>query len=145
MGLKSKKITLYLQSGILPFRKIGDKIEILLITNKKRDKWGIPKGIIENNVSASESARKEAYEEAGIRGEILKPSAGKYSIKKWDGKCHIKVFAMRVTEELEEWPEDILRERKWSSIEEAAEKINNKKLRDIILNLDLFLKQADHI
>ena len=33
-------ITLYIQSGIIPFRRKDDHIEVLLITNKKKDKWG---------------------------------------------------------------------------------------------------------
>ena len=40
-------ITLYIQSGIIPFRRKDDQIEVLLITNKKKDKWGIPKGLVE--------------------------------------------------------------------------------------------------
>ena len=83
-------ITLYIQSGIIPFRRQDDHIESLLITNKKKDKWGVPKGLVEEGLSASESAQKEAFEEAGIYGRIYKPSLGKYSIKKWDGKCRIK-------------------------------------------------------
>ena len=69
-------ITLYVQSGIIPFCRKDDHIEILLITNMKKDKWGIPKGLVEEGLSASESAQKEAFEEAGIYGRIYKPSLG---------------------------------------------------------------------
>ena len=134
-------ITLYIQSGIIPFRRQDDHIEILLITNKKKDKWGIPKGLVESGLSASESAEKEAFEEAGIHGRIYKPSLGKYSIKKWDGKCRIKVFAMEVTQILEKWPEEILRRREWYSVEEAAVKIRNKKLQAMILGLPEYLEE----
>ncbi|MBR4159700.1 MAG: NUDIX hydrolase [Spirochaetia bacterium] len=134
-------ITLYIQSGIIPFRRQDDHIEILLITNKKKDKWGIPKGLVESGLSASESAQKEAFEEAGIYGRIYKPSLGKYSIKKWDGKCRIKVFAMEVTQTLDKWPEDILRRREWYSVEEAAGKIKNRKLQAMILGLPEFLEE----
>ena len=133
-------ITLYIQSGIIPFRRKDEHIEILLITNKKKDKWGIPKGLVEEGLSASESAQKEAFEEAGIYGRIYKPSLGKYSIKKWEGKCRIKVFAMEVTQILDKWPEDILRKREWYSVEEAAGMVKNKKLQAMILGLPQYLE-----
>ena len=133
-------ITLYIQSGIIPFRRQGDHIEILLITNKKKDKWGIPKGLVEERLSASESAQKEAFEEAGIYGKIYKPSLGKYSIKKWDGKCRIKVFAMEVTQILDKWPEDILRRRQWYSVDEAAGMVKNNKLKTMIQGLPEYLE-----
>ena len=134
-------ITLYIQSGIIPFRRKDDHIEVLLITNKKKDKWGIPKGLVEEALSASESAQKEAFEEAGIYGKIYKPSLGKYSIRKWDGKCRIKVFAMEVTQILDKWPEEILRRRQWYSVEEASALVKNKKLKAMILGLPAYLEE----
>ena len=134
-------ITLYIQSGIIPFRRKDDYIEVLLITNKKKDKWGIPKGLVEEGLSASESAQKEAFEEAGIYGKIYKPSLGKYSIRKWDGKCRIKVFAMEVTQILDKWPEEILRRRQWYSVEEASALVKNKKLKAMILGLPAYLEE----
>lgn len=131
---------LYLQSGVLPYRKKGDNLEILIITNKKRDKWSIPKGLVDSQYSSSDSALKEAYEEAGIKGLIRKPSIGKYSMHKWGGKCRIKVFAMEVTEVLDKWPEDMLRLREWHTVQEASEMVRNKKLRNIILELPEFIK-----
>lgn len=134
-------ITLYIQSGIIPFRRKDDHIEVLLITNKKKDKWGIPKGLVEEALSASESAQKEAFEEAGIYGRIYKPSLGKYSIRKWDGKCRIKVFAMEVTQILDKWPEEILRRRQWYYVEEASALVKNKKLKAMILGLPAYLEE----
>ena len=127
--------TRYIQSGVIPFRRNEGNIEILLITNKKKDKWGIPKGIVESTLSASESAQKEAFEEAGIYGKVCKPSLGKYSKKKWDGKCIIKVFAMEVTQILVNYPESMLRKREWYAVKDAAEMIKNKKLKAMILSL----------
>ena len=95
---------------------------------------------MEEGLSASESAQKEAFEEAGIYGRIYKPSLGKYSIKKWEGKCRIKVFAMEVTQYLDKWPEDILRKREWYSVEEAAGMVKNKKLQAMILGLPQYLE-----
>ena len=56
------------QSGVVPYRKKNGELQILLITSIKRKKWILPKGYIEFNLSPFESAKKEAYEEAGVLG-----------------------------------------------------------------------------
>ena len=57
---------MYKQSGAVPYRIIGEDIWILLITNRKGTNWIIPKGIVDRTLKASESALKEAREEAGV-------------------------------------------------------------------------------
>ncbi|MCQ2604868.1 MAG: NUDIX hydrolase [Spirochaetia bacterium] len=137
-----KTITIYLESGVIPFRKNGDTLEILLITNKKKSKWGIPKGMIERECTASDSAQIEAYEEAGIKGRIFKPAVGRYIKKKWDGQCNVKVYPLEVTEVMDKYPEDMLRKRAWFSVSDAAAQIKNKKLRDLILRFpDMLVKK----
>jgi 8-oxo-dGTP pyrophosphatase MutT (NUDIX family) len=56
------------QSGVIPYRKKEWKVEVLLVTSIKKKKWIIPKGFIEYNMSPFQSAKKEAFEEAGVRG-----------------------------------------------------------------------------
>ena len=58
----------FTQSAILPYQKKNGKLEILLITSIRKKKWIIPKGFIEFNLSPFESAKKEAFEEAGVIG-----------------------------------------------------------------------------
>ena len=51
---------------MIPYRIKGKKkVEVLLITSVKRKRWIIPKGYVEFNLSPFESAKKEAFEEAG--------------------------------------------------------------------------------
>ena len=57
------------QSAVVPYRLVKNEIEVLLITTRK-GRWIIPKGIIEPELSAAESAAKEALEEAGVKGEV---------------------------------------------------------------------------
>lgn len=106
----------YSQSAVLPIKKEKGKYFILLVTSRSKNKWVIPKGIIENNLTGRESAEKEAFEEAGIEGKSNKKSLGSYEYTKWGGKCKVKVFPLVVKSELEEWPEMHLRKRKWFSI-----------------------------
>ena len=126
------------QSGAIPFQSNGN-LKILIITNRKGTKWVIPKGIIEPDLKASESAAKEVYEEAGVRGRILKPALGKYKVKKWGEKCRVKVFLLETEEILDSWPESLYRRRKWVTCAEAKKYIKKKKLLKIIEKIPEFI------
>lgn len=124
----------YKQSAAIPFRIIDNKIEVLVVRSRKNKHWIFPKGIIEKNLSSKKSAVKEALEEAGVIGEIQNKKLGKYSYKKWGGKCKVKVYALSVKTLLNEYPESF-RERKWIDIDKAADYIFNEKLLEIVCEL----------
>jgi 8-oxo-dGTP pyrophosphatase MutT (NUDIX family) len=56
------------QSGIIPYRRELDVLQVLLITSRKTGRWVIPKGNIGKGHNARQAAEREAYEEAGVRG-----------------------------------------------------------------------------
>lgn len=58
MAQKTSKVLQ--QSGVIPYRIIEGKVEILLITTRKRQGWVIPKGGLCKGMSPHESAAKEA-------------------------------------------------------------------------------------
>ena len=125
----------FLQSGVIPFRIKDEKLEVLLITSRKKKKWIIPKGIIETGMKPYESAAHEALEEAGVIGEVSKDPVGSYKLKKWDGICEVLVYPMKVENETTQWMEDSFRERKWFSIEGALEVIERNKIKKLIKEL----------
>jgi 8-oxo-dGTP pyrophosphatase MutT (NUDIX family) len=109
----------------------GHALEILLITSK-RDRWIIPKGIVDPGTTAIDSACKEAYEEAGVKGHAGKRMAGEYQYKKWGGTCTVQVFPLEVSEVLESWAEADIRQRKWMSKREAIKAIDEPALKELI-------------
>jgi 8-oxo-dGTP pyrophosphatase MutT (NUDIX family) len=82
-----------------------------------------------------ESACKEAYEEAGIRGRVNPPPLGEYQYRKWGGVCTVQVFALEVLDVLETWPESSVRRRQWMSVEEAAKAVEEPTLKHLILSI----------
>ena len=130
----------FTQSCVIPYRINSGEIELLLITSIKKQKWIFPKGFIEFNLSAFESAKKEAYEEAGVIGENETIELGAFEMKKGNGISLIKVFSMEVTKELKDYPEKNLRERKWFSLNEAYEIIGNSEIKNFISKLKQNLK-----
>ncbi|NIQ08741.1 NUDIX hydrolase, partial [candidate division KSB1 bacterium] len=110
---------IYDQSAVIPFRFEEDDLQVMLITTRRSKRWIIPKGLIEDDMTADESAEMEAFEEAGIRGHVYPEVIGEYEYQKWGGICRVKVFLMKVESVLEEYPESF-RTRRWMTAEEAA-------------------------
>jgi 8-oxo-dGTP pyrophosphatase MutT (NUDIX family) len=123
------------QSAVIPYRINNGTVEILLITSIRKKRWIVPKGFIEFNLSAFESAKKEAYEEAGVLGTNETIELGTFDMNKYGGELSIKVFSMEVVEEHEDYPEKNLRKRKWFPIEEAEKKINFPEIGELINKL----------
>jgi len=123
--------TMYRQSAVIPWRRTDDGITVLLITSRKKKRWVLPKGVVETGMTPAASAAKEAMEEAGIAGRIQDEPLGTYHYQKWGGTCTVEVFAMKVTEELNTWPEDKFRTREWVSLSKARRRVDEAELKAI--------------
>ena len=124
------------QYAALPWRQ-AQGVEILLITSRETGRWVIPKGWPMPGHDAAESAAQEAYEEAGVRGQMTAKAIGHYGYSKrlrGGAKMHFRVdvFAMEVTEILDLWPEAHERTRQWLSSAEAAVHVNEPELAILI-------------
>jgi 8-oxo-dGTP pyrophosphatase MutT (NUDIX family) len=122
----------FIQSGVIPYRIKGDKLEILLITSRSKKNWIIPKGVKEPYMTPHESAQQEAYEEAGIIGKIEDEPVGMYEVEKWGGVCSVTVYPMLVEKEYDDWTEKDFRQRKWMGAKEAAEKVSKKSVAKLL-------------
>jgi 8-oxo-dGTP pyrophosphatase MutT (NUDIX family) len=123
------------KSGVIPYRKKDGKIEVLLVTTIRRRNWIIPKGFIEANLSPFLSAKKEAFEEAGVRGSNSTKLLGSFTDRK-NGTLQLnKIYSMKVTRVFKSFPEKNLRKRKWFSVYDAAKKVNIDELATIIRRL----------
>jgi phosphohistidine phosphatase len=122
------------QSGVIPYRVRKGNLQILLITSRKERRWIIPKGIIESNYSARNSAAKEALEEAGVKGGVHSKLLGIYRHRKWGRTCTVKVYPMRVTRIYKVW-EEADRDREWVSLKKALKLISNDGLRRVMKKL----------
>ena len=124
----------YTQSAVIPVRRVGGELRVMLITSRRRKRWIVPKGVVEPQLDAARSAAKEALEEAGVIGPVSRPSIGRYTYQKWGDTCTVDVFIMQVEEVLEHWLEHT-RDREWLTIEAAAARIGEPALRGMILSL----------
>ena len=59
--------SLPLQVAAVCFRRRGPVVEFLLVNTNGGNKWTFPKGCVDAHLSHSQSAEREAAEEAGFR------------------------------------------------------------------------------
>lgn len=112
----------YNQAAALPIVETADGLRVVIISTMKGN-WTLPKGVIEPGDSPHEAAAIEAWEEAGIEGEMDHNEFARFQQHKWGGTCTIRVYKMKVAKVLEEWPEQDTRLRKTLPIKEALELI----------------------
>lgn len=122
-----------LQAAVIPFRGAGKTLEICLIRRKGSGrKWGIPKGFIDRGETPKDAALKEAFEEAGLKGRLVGGPVGSYEYEKWGATLTVTVYLMEVKDEEDDWAEVDLRERLWTSLEEAAELLARHPVQSLI-------------
>lgn len=120
--LKAKGV----QYAALPYRVTPEGgIEVLLVTSLETKRWIIPKGWPMKGRSPGATAAREAYEEAGVEGDVDQTSFGEFAYDKRlkDGsvmRCRVEVFAMQVARQRPRFPEKGRRQVRWFGLEEAA-------------------------
>ena len=126
------------QYGVIPFRDGADgRTEILLITSRETRRWVLPRGNPIAGLTPGQSAAQEAYEEAGIRGELAPQPFGSYRYGKRrpsgaTEEALVDLFPLRVDELLDEWPERAQRDRRWFPWAEAAAAVVEADLATLI-------------
>ena len=95
--------------GVIPFSIDGDRLAIMFVTSQKRGCWILPKGNLEPKESHKKGCKREAFEEAGLKGKILKNFPITAVITKSSASAieqtAVTYYPMLVTEQLDEWPE----------------------------------------
>lgn len=130
--MRQKNIRTFQQSGVVPYRVRDGKVEVLLVTNSRRQHWVIPKGGIAKGMTASDSAAKEAWEEAGVIGQVVTNKNGSYKYRKRGVTYRVEVFLLSVKEVLSDWPEASRRKRQWLAVAEAIKRVEPSELKQVL-------------
>ena len=129
------------QFAALPCRLAGDGTrQVMLLTSRGTGRWIIPKGWPIKGLKPREVAAREAYEEAGLIGRVdqKKPVGTFYYATQIESDpllCQVQVFLMWVDTQLEDWPERAERQTQWFGVAEAAGRVDEGGLAEIILRL----------
>lgn len=126
------------QFAALCWRKKRGKVQILLVTSRRRKRWIVPKGWPMEGKTPAECALIEAWEEAGVQGVASDACIGVYSYARLrEGEAIIPCLAMlypvQVKNLKKKFPEVRDRRRKWVSRKKAAKMVGQRELQKLII------------
>ncbi|MDP3897284.1 MAG: NUDIX hydrolase [Mesorhizobium sp.] len=125
------------QVAALPWRKVDNAVQVMLITSRDTGRWVLPKGWPEGVEKLHDAAAREAVEEAGLTGAVSAVEIGRYFYRKArrsgdDVQCEVHVFPLEVDRVADDWDEKRKRTRKWVSATDAARLVNEPDLGEVI-------------
>ena len=125
------------QVAALPYAIQKDATRVLLVTSRETGRLVLPKGWTEKGMKDSDAAAQEAFEEAGVKGSVSGKPIGAYNYTKIIGPgfaliCTVDVYPLEVKKRLKDWPEKSQRERLWLAPAEAALRVAEPELADIL-------------
>jgi 8-oxo-dGTP pyrophosphatase MutT (NUDIX family) len=124
------------QYAALPYRLSGG-LMVLLQTSRDTGRWVLPKGWPMKGEKPWSAAKREAREEAGVVGAIVKRSIGSFHYPKRlsDGHivtCEVHVYPLAVGGRRKRWPERLERTQRWFTPEEAAHVVQEPELAALL-------------
>ena len=113
---------------------------VLLVTSRGTGRWIIPKGWPMDGRSVGGAALREAWEEAGVRGEVEETAFGRYRYDKkltkgLSAPVEVQVHLVRVEGLDKNFPERKQRQRRWFTPAEAAGLVDEAGLARLLRRL----------
>ena len=109
--------------GVIPFDTLNNDIAVLFVTSQTRGRWILPKGKPHAEENHTDTCKREAFQEAGVRGTVIEdfPITAVITRQTLDGKKKMPVtyYPMLVSEQVSDWPEKNKRQRHWALLRDA--------------------------
>lgn len=141
VGLKKGEARAQFAALCFKLCKKDKEPQILLVSSRRTGRWVIPKGWPINGKTPGQSALREAYEEAGVKGISFEQCIGHFSYqKRIQSKdkvpCIVAVYPVKVNSLKKKFPELGERKLAWLSPSKAAKKVSDPALKPILRNFN---------
>jgi len=123
------------QAGAIPYTIVKGTPVFLLITSRGTGRWIFPKGALIEGYELWQVAAREAFEEAGVEGEVETAPIGRYRGLKGSirtAPIEVQMFPLRVARQLDDWPEKERRHRHWVMLPEARRLLSEPELVEMV-------------
>jgi 8-oxo-dGTP pyrophosphatase MutT (NUDIX family) len=142
---RSAQLSPVRQAGAIPYTVVEGRTVFLLVTSRRSGRWIFPKGAPIEGLAPWQVAAREAYEEAGIEGEVETDSIGSYRTLKRTippAFMDVDMYPLRMIRQLDDWPERSTRHRHWVILPEAKRLLSDPRLVALAVALDRRLTGA---
>ena len=131
--------------GVIPIFKNKDGFHILLVKNTKGGHWGLPKGTPEKDEKPIDTAKRELFEETGIKDIEIKTESTfqeKYDFEQNDTLySKTNTYYIGFVNQMTEGNQlDQIDELKWIRIDEAKNTLSHQSAIDVVNKLSGYLK-----
>lgn len=120
------------QAGVLAWTPGTDPVEFVIVTSRRTGRWVFPKGGIDDGMTPAETAAQEAFEEAGLLGEVAPAPIGSYRSPKirppWIWTIEVALYAMRIYEVQDTWLEIDQRVRNFVTLDDARNLLSEPEM-----------------
>lgn len=128
------------QAGALCWRRHEGELQVLLVSARSSGRWVLPGGWASRARPLAATAKREAWEEAGVKGRVANQLLAVVTKRKFyrlSGliEWQMAVFPLRVDSVEDDYPEAGERERAWFSLEEAAKVVHPSSLGVVLRDL----------
>ncbi|WP_245487533.1 NUDIX hydrolase [Rhizobium leguminosarum] len=115
----------------------NDGMEVLLITTRETKRWTIPKGWPVKGLDPHQAAKREAWEEAGVKGKAKKKPFGYFTYVKTLADGHkvpsvVQVHLLETRATRSHFPERGQRDLVWLPASEAALLADEPELKGLL-------------
>lgn len=118
---------------------IGKDGKIVLVNNKNLTWWTPPKGRIEDGENILDAAKREIFEETGLKNiEYIKELGSLYHLLNWEKKLVFKKITLLLfkTTETELKPQDSNNpEARWFTVDQAIEQMEGKQYKEFFTKI----------
>ena len=143
----SKAESTQTQCGAIPFSVVEGEVVFLMVTSRRSANWIFPKGAPMDGLTSWETAAEEAFEEAGVRGEIAHVPLGEYAHRQSDrpaGLLRVELFPLHVTRQFDDWPEEPQRFRHWALLPQVRRLLVSKQAAGLAAELSRRITSGDY-
>lgn len=140
--LSPKPMNVEKSCGAIVFTKANDDYEFLIITHKSGHR-GFPKGHVEQGETEEQTARREVYEETGLKIELMAGfrAEEQYFVRNAVLKTVVYFLAQAFTKEVVYiFPE--VEAHAWSTLPEALALLTYESQKKLLMQAYQFLMQA---
>lgn len=132
--------------GAVVFMPIDDKINFLVIKNKRSSHWSFPKGHVEKGESLEDTARREVLEETGVHIDIIPDfiTESEYTIQGRVEKT-VNIFLARTNDSKVVIQEEEIDDYKWVSFDDALKRLKFENDKKILTKAQDFLLKKNII
>ncbi len=120
------------QVGAVPYLWRQGRLHLVVVTSSSQNRWILPKGCLEPDMTPRDVALLETVEEAGALGSIVPGRRVSIHSK---GRQPVRLYPLHVSALLKKWPESSRRQRKVLPVEAALALLNDPLLAEAVHKL----------